>query len=181
MCERWHAHISHAYISGQQLAALPTVSFCLEGDMGSRCDSILPDTSAWRKQEPTDSQGGWGRGKWLNNTLCCMETAVPVPGVVTATYFLLHTLKVAPHYSENNSSFPSVLPTVLWEEIPSPSIHWRKHSSALQSPLLQCCCRKPEYLFPSYQAYIGFWSKTVQDLNSSQRGHLTDLNGRGLW
>lgn len=40
--------------SGQQLVALPTVSPWLEGDMGSRCDSILPDRSGRRKQEPAD-------------------------------------------------------------------------------------------------------------------------------
>uniref|UniRef100_A0A3B3BF62 Reverse transcriptase domain-containing protein n=1 Tax=Oryzias melastigma TaxID=30732 RepID=A0A3B3BF62_ORYME len=65
-------HTSHSYISGQQLAALPTVSSCLEGDMGSRCDSILPDTSAWRKQEPTDSRGVLFNGSYSETQkLCC--------------------------------------------------------------------------------------------------------------
>lgn len=61
---RAHAHVytlhtlTHNLIhSGQQLVALPTVSPWLEGDIGSRCDSILPDRSGRRKQEPADWEG----------------------------------------------------------------------------------------------------------------------------
>lgn len=124
--------------SGQQLVALPTVSPWLEGDTGSRCDSILPDGSGRRKQEV--SSLCLGGGVWM---CLCVTPALVSAFHYMETYnrFVLSSLSHSEHTEqrlitqEMFSPFPDYVLDYDWCVRP-PSTQ-RKHTKL---PHYLLCC-----------------------------------------
>lgn len=89
--------------------------------MGSRCDSILPDRSGRRKQEPADCSGGMGGESTLYYSATYNRFVFALYGL--GHIFILcgtHWVKTqgASHYPRSISSFPSLLPPFLSDVCP---------------------------------------------------------------